>query len=260
VSVNLAAVIDAVKTRLEDRGFALASRIPEVNAQFVVLESADIAKAQTGFRALSALARTLPIVALLLLAGLVALAPARRTALVIGALAVAVSMVLLGATLNGFRIVYLDSVPSSALPQDAAAAIYDNLVHFIRLNLRAVLALFLAVAGIAWVTGSYAPAVAVRRATTRTIDKVRHGSDRVGFRTGAFGAFLYSVRTPIRVTVLTIGVLAYVMAAHPTGAFTLGLLAVVAIGLLIVELLARPTDAAPVPGSPDLAATPGPTA
>ena len=34
VSVNLAAVIGAVKTRLEKAGFALASRIPEVNAQF----------------------------------------------------------------------------------------------------------------------------------------------------------------------------------------------------------------------------------
>src|SRR4051794_9649148 len=162
VSVNLAAVIDAVKKRLEDAGFALASRIPEVNAQFTIVQSADIAKAQTGFRVLSALARTLPLAALLLFAAAIALAPARRKALVLGALAVAASMVLLGAALNGFRILYLDSIPPT-MSQDAAAAVYDTLVGFIRLNLRAVLVLFLAVAAIAWATGPWAPAVAVRR-------------------------------------------------------------------------------------------------
>lgn len=244
VSVNLAAVIDAVKNRLEKAGFALASRIPEVNAQFTILQSADITKAQTGFRVLSALARTLPLVALLLFAAAIALAPARRKALVVGALAVAASMVLLGALLNGFRILYLDSIPPT-MSQDAAAAIYDTLVGFIRLNLRAVLVLFLAVAAIAWATGAWAPAVALRRTTTRAIDNVRHGSDRVGMNTGAFGASLYSLRTPIRVAVLGIGLLAYVMAAHPTGAFTLALLAIAAVVLLVVELLARPPVAVP---------------
>jgi hypothetical protein len=260
VSVNLAAVIDAVKTRLHDAGFALASRIPEVNAQFAIMQSADIPKAQTGFRVLSALAATLPILALLLLAAAIVLAPARRKALVIGTLAVAASMVLLGAALNGFRIVYLDSIPSTALPQDAAAAIYDRLVSFIRLNLRAVLVLFLAVAAIAWTTGPYAPAVALRRTSTRAIDSVRHGSDRVGIRTGPFGAFLYTVRTPIRVSVLGIGVLVYIMAAHPTGAFTIGLLAVVAVVLLVVELLARPVVATSAAGTGADLAAPGPTA
>ncbi|MFL6132275.1 MAG: hypothetical protein ACJ72A_05720 [Nocardioidaceae bacterium] len=261
VSVNLAAVIDAVKKRLEDAGFALASRIPEVNAQFTIVQSADIAKAQTGFRVLSALARTLPLAALLLFAAAIALAPARRKALVLGALAVAASMVLLGAALNGFRILYLDSIPPT-MSQDAAAAVYDTLVGFIRLNLRAVLVLFLAVAAIAWATGPWAPAVAVRRTTTGAIDNVRHGSDRVGINTGAFGVALYNLRMPIRVAVLGIALLAYVMAAHPTGAFTLGLLVVAAVVLLLVELLARPSVGVPpsmTGSSADLAPEPGST-
>ena len=228
-----------------------------------IMETADVAKAQTGFRVLSALARTLPILALLLLAAAVAVAPRRRTALVIGALVVAASMVLLGATLNAFRIVYLDAIPAGQLPQDAAAAIYDRLVGFIRLNLRAVLVLFLAVAAVTWITGAWAPAVAVRRTTTRAIDGVRHGSDRVGFRTGAFGTSLYGVRTPIRVAVLSIAVLAYVLAAHPTGAFTLVLLALAAVVLLLVELLARAPAVAESPTTATLAdhgAGPGPLA
>jgi hypothetical protein len=252
VSVNLAAVIDAVKTRLEDAGFALAGRIPTVNAQFTILESADITRAQTGFRVLSALARALPIVALLLLAAAIALAPSRRKALVIGGFVVAASMVLLGALLNAFRIVYLDAVPPDRLPPDAAAAIYDQLVGFIRLNLRAILVVFLAVALIAWVTGPWAPAVAVRRAFGRLVDTVRHSSDRVGLDTGAFGVALYNMRTPIRVGVLGVAVLVYVMAAHPTGAFALTVVLVAGVVLLLVELLARPpaedADDQAVPG------------
>jgi hypothetical protein len=250
VSVNLAAMIDAVKNRLTESGFALAERIPEVNAQFTIMQSADITKAQTAFRVLSALARTLPILALLLLAVAVAVAPSRRKALVIGGLVVALSMVALGALLNGFRIVYLDAVPADNLPQDAAAAIYDQLVGFIRLNLRAVLVLFLAVAAVAWVTSSWSPAVAVRRSTNHAVNAVRHRSDTVGIRTGAFGTSLYAARTAIRVGVAALVVLLYVMAAHPTGAFTLTLLLVAALLLLAVELLAR-APVVPVPAAAD---------
>ena len=60
VTLNLAVVVEAVKQRLVDAGFALAERIPEVQAEFTLFESADLARAQTGFRFLSALARALP--------------------------------------------------------------------------------------------------------------------------------------------------------------------------------------------------------
>jgi hypothetical protein len=251
VSVNLAAVIDAVKIRLQDAGFALAERIPEVNAQFTIMESADITRAQTAFRTLSALARALPIVALVLLAAAVALAPSRRKALVIGAFVVAASMVLLGALLNAFRIVYLDAIPPERVPPAAAAAIYDQLVGFIRLNLRAVLVVFLAVALIAWLTGPWAPAAAVRRAAGRAADTVRHGSDRAGLNTGAFGVALYNMRTPLRAGVLGVAVVVYVMAAHPTGAFALTVLLVAGLVILVVELLARPPGDDVPDGVPD---------
>jgi hypothetical protein len=159
---------------------------------------------------------------------------------VVGALVVALSMILLGAALNAARFAYLDAIPTSVLPQDAAAAVYDTLVHFIRLNLRAVLVLFLAIAAIAWVSGPAPAPVAVRRGTTRTLDVVRHGSDRAGLRTGPVGTAAYTYRTPLRVTVLGIALLVYVLAAHPTGAFTLVVLVVACLVLLLIELVARP--------------------
>ncbi len=69
---------------------------------------------------------------------------------------------------------------------------------------------------------------------------VRHGSDRAGLDTGAFGVALYNMRTPLRVGVLGVAVLVYVMAAHPTGAFALTVLLVAGLVLLLFEFLARP--------------------
>jgi hypothetical protein len=256
VQLNLAVLIDAVKARLVDAGFELAARIPTVTATFTLVESADLAKAQTGFRLLSALARALPIVAVLLLGGAVLAAVRRRRALVIASLVVAGSMLLLGVALNGFRVVYLDAVPTDRVPTDAAGAIYDQVVWFIRLNIRALLVLFLAIAAVAWVSGPDPAPVAVRRGATRALDSVRHRSDRAGLNTGPVGEFLGRYRTAIRVAVAAVVVIVYVSADHPTGGWTLKVLVVAGLVLLVCELLARtppaaePTGPQPAPDRP----------
>ena len=240
VSVNLATIINSVKDKLSAQGFALADKIPTVNAEFTIFQSADITRAQNGFRLLGALARGLPIVTLILLGLAIAVARSRRRALVAGALVVAGSMLLLGVTLNGFRAVYLNAVPPDVLPSDAAGSVYDQLAYFIRLNLRALLVLFLAIALIAWVIGPAPAPTAVRRGANQALDYVRNRSDRAGLRTGGFGVTLWQYRTPVRVGVLGLALLVYIMAAHPTGAFTIVVLVVAGLILLVVELIARP--------------------
>jgi hypothetical protein len=239
VRLDLGPVIDEVKARLADSGFALADRVPDFEAQFTMFESSDLTKAQTAFRVLSALATGLPVLAVLLLAVAVFVSRRHRRTLVVGSLVVAASMLLLGLALNAFRVVYLDAVPSDQLPADAAGAIYDQVVSFIRFSLRAVLVMFLAVAVVAWVSGPGDRPVAVRRATTRALDTVRHRSDSAGLNTGPVGAFLGRYRGPIRGVVVGVVVLAYVLADHPTGAWVLKLLLGGAVLLLLVELLAR---------------------
>ncbi|MBB3045557.1 hypothetical protein [Nocardioides soli] len=254
VSINLATLIDTVKQRLVDRGFALAGQLPTINAQFTIFQSDDITKAQTAFRLLGAINTWLPIIALLCLAGAVAVGRSRRRTLVAGALALALSMLLLGAALNLSREIYLNAVPTDQLPTEAAAAIYDTLVHFIRLSLRALLVVALAVAFIAWLTGPEGAPAALRRGTSRAIGAVRQGGDRVGLDTGRFGIALHTYKTPIRIAVLGGALLIYVLRDHPTGGFAIGLLVVAAIILLLVELLSRP----PAPAGDGTAAPPAP--
>ena len=183
----------------------------------------------------------------------------RRKALMYVGVAVAASMLLLGVGLNAARTIYLDAVPPDQLSPAAAASVYDTLVEFIRLNLRAVLVVALAVAIGAWLSGKSSGAVATRSGIARGFAAIRGGGDRVGLNTGPVGAWVYHYRTALRGVVIGGGVLVYVQAAHPTGAWTLKVLGVVVLLLLVVELLARPPDEAPADsglGGPEAPVTP----
>jgi hypothetical protein len=263
VSINLAVLIETVKKKLVAAGFTRAANLPVVNAQFTVFESDDLAKAQRGFRVLDKAAHWLPILALVLLAVAIYISRSRRKTLLVAALAVAAGMLLLGAALNIFRSVYLNAIPPDQLSTNAAASIYDQVVSFIRFNLRAVLVVALAVATGAWLSGPSASAVATRSGIRRATAAVRGGGERVGLRTGPVGAFVYRYRTLLRSVVIAVAALVYVQAAHPTGSWTLGVLAYTVVALAVVELRAAPpaerhTDAASELPGPPTASPPSP--
>ncbi len=248
VTLNLAPLIETVKDRLSAAGFTLADRLPEVNAKFTIFQSENLAKGQAAFRLLDAVARWLPVIALLLLAVAVFLARNRRKALIWSAVAVATSMVLLGAALNIFRPVYLNAIDPDTLPTDAAAAVYDQLVEFIRLNLRAVLVVALAVAAVAWVTGP--GGAAARRGMSAAVGSLRGSAEHAGLRTGPVGAFAYRWRSSLRGAIAGGAALIYLLEDHPTGASALTLLVIAAVALLLLEFLARPPVDVLVPEPP----------
>jgi hypothetical protein len=246
VTISLATLIETVKNKLAGRGFALAAQVPTVNAEFTLLQSADLKKAQRGFRALDNVANWLPFVGLALIAIAVWVARVRRHALIAASLTVAGMMLLLGLGLNLVRTPYLNALPDTA-NRDAAAAVYEALVHFIRLSLRAVLAVALAVAAGAWLSGASASAVGARRGINRAVATVRGGAENAGLDTGRLGAFSYRNRKALRIVVIGVAALVYIQAAHPTGAWTLWVLGFTVLALLILEFLAKPAAAAQSP-------------
>jgi hypothetical protein len=240
VTIKLATIIKAAQARLVANGFELAAKIPTVNAQFTIIESDQLGKSQAAYRALESVARWLPVLALLLLGAAVWVSRSRRRALLASGLAVAGSMLLLGLLLNVLRPIYLDSLPSTVRSHEAAGVVYDTLVEFIRLNLRAVLVVALAVTAGAWIAGPSGAPLSVRRGMAGAASWTRGNVGRTGMTTGPVGDFLYSYRTPIRALVIGGGAVTYLMADHPTGALSVKVLVVVAGLLLVHELLARP--------------------
>jgi hypothetical protein len=243
VSLNLAPIIAAVKQRLVEQGFALAARVPEVDASFVLFQSDDLTRARSAFNLLNTLGVWLPVVAIVLLATGVSVAADHRRALVGAGAGLAVSMVVLALGLAVFRSIYLDSVPAAVLPHDAAAVLYDTIVRFLRLGLRTVLVLALVVAAGAFLTGPSATAVRTRAGLAGAIGR---GADRAGLPTGRVGVWVEDNKRALRIGAVALACLALVFWGRPTGKVVLGLTLALLVALALIQFLGRRPPRAPV--------------
>ena len=257
VSVNLATFIAAIKPVLVERGVPFADRIPAVNAQFVVLKSEGLGKAQTLVRLLDLGRYVLPVLAILALIGGVALAPARRRALVIGASMVVGSLVLLLLGIQVLRALYLDDLEKVLLVPQVATVLFDAVTTPLRLGVRSTAMLFLVIALGAWLAGPSNAAVALRSVPRRL-------SGMTSQPTGVLGSvsrFVARYTVPLRAAVGGLAVLAVLVGDRPSAGAVLVIAVLTAVALTAVEVLRRwgvaassedtvPDDAGSVPGAP----------
>jgi hypothetical protein len=240
VSLNLATFVQTVKAQLVASGFTLAARIPEVNTSFVLFQSADVTRVRSGFNLLNTLGVWLPVITLILLVIGVYVARDHRRAVVGAALGIAGAMVVLALGLAVFRAIYLDAVPASVLPHDAAAVLYDTIVRFLRLGLRTILVLALVVAAGAFLTGQSVTAVRTRQGLAGAIAWLRGGADQAGFGTGPVGTWIDTNKRVLRVGAVVVAALALVFWGRPTGKVVLGLTLALLAALAVIEFLGRP--------------------
>jgi hypothetical protein len=158
--------------------------------------------------------------------------------------AVAASMLLLGAALNAIRPFYLDALPAD-VHTAAAGVLYDQVVSFIRFALRGLLVLGLALAIGAWLSAPRGSGAAARSGIQHGINAARRGGGRAGLDTGRLGVFLRQYRAAVRVVVLAGAALWYLSIDHPTGNTALWFVVGVVVILLVTELLAAPPTDAP---------------
>ena len=245
VVLALGPFIDVVKQDLVKRGFTLVSKIPAVNPTLTLFSATYLVKAQTDYRLINDLKIVLPILTLLLLALGVFAARGRRRALIGAGLGLAASMLVLAAGLLIFRGIYLNSVPTSRLPADAAAALFDALVAFIKQGLRTVLVAGLVVAAGAFLAGPSATAVRIRGAFTRGLGRTRHSGEQAGVRAGPVGTWTYAHRRALRISAVALAVLVFVFWGQPTAlvAIVIAILLLVALGL--IELIGSRPPAQP---------------
>ncbi len=251
VTLNLGPFINAVKKDLAAKGFTLVNQIPQINPTFALFSAKKLVQAQTAYRLITTLGVWLPIIALVLIGLGIYVARGHRRALLGAALGVAVSMLFLAAALAIFRSVYLNSVPSSVLPADAAAAAFDTLVRFVKNGLRLVLVVALLVAIGAFFTGPSATAVKTRRALSSGLGWVRGRGERAGLRTGPVGQWVYRYRMGLRIAAVAIAIIVFVFWSQPTGLVALVIAIVLLAVLGLIELIGRP------PARPQVAGHPG---
>jgi hypothetical protein len=240
ITLNLGPFIAVVKQDLVDHGFALASNIPPISPTVALFQADDLGKAQAGYRLITTLKIVLPILALALLAAGVWVARGRRRALIWAALGLAGSMLVLAIGLLIARSIYLNSVPPSVLPGDAAAAAFDAMVYFIRVGLRVVLAVGLVIAIGAFITGSSRAAIQTRSALKSWLGWIRNFGERRGVSTGPVGEWTYAHRRGLRIGAVALFALIFVFWGHPTGLVVIVLVIVLLLVLGLIELIGRP--------------------
>jgi len=250
VTIDLAPFINIVKQQLVSRGFTLVDSLPAIHPTLALFSARELTKAQTGYRLINDLKIVLPILALLLIGLGVYLAPSHRRALVGAGLGFAASMLVLGAALAIFRSVYLNSVPDNVLPSDAAAALFDTFVRFIKEALRTLLVAGFVVAAAAFLTGPSVTAVGIRRAFASGLGWVRRRGERAGVTTGPAGTWTFAHRKALRVGAVALAATLFVFWGRPT-ALVVILIAVLLLAILgLIELIGRP------PARPEMTAHP----
>jgi hypothetical protein len=240
VVVGLGPFIDAVKQDLVKRGFTLVSKIPAINPTVTLFSAKYLVKAQSAYRLINNLKIVLPILTLLLLALGVFAARGRRRALIGAGLGLAVSMLVPAAGLYLFRGIYLKGVPGNVLPPNAAAALFDTLVRFIKDGLRTVLVVGLVVAAGAFLAGPSVTAVGIRNAFARGLSRVRHGGEQAGVRTGPVGPWTYTHRKGLRISAVALAALVFVFWGQLTAAVVIVIAVLLLVALGLIELIGRP--------------------
>ena len=240
ITLNLGPFITVVKQDLVDHGFSLASNIPPISPTVALFQAKDLGKAQAGYRLIKTLKIVLPILAIALLAAGVWVARGRRRALIGAALGLAGSMLVLAIGLLIARSIYLNSVPPSVLPGDAAAAAFDAMVYFIKVGLRVVLAVGLVVAIGAFITGPSRAAIQTRSALKSWLGWIRNFGERRGVSTGPVGEWTYAHRRGLRIGAVALFALIFVFWGHPTGLVVIVLVIVLLLVLGLIELIGRP--------------------
>ena len=253
VTLNLGPIIAQVKAALVNQGFSLADKIPTVNKTFVLVQSSSVTHAQGAYKLLEKLGVWLPIIALALLIGGVALARDRRRALLLGGLGLAAAMILLGGALAVARTWYVNETPGNVLTPDAAGSVFDTLVRFLRSSLRAVGVLGLVLAFAAFISGPSTAAVGTRRGFTQGIGSLRGSAEAAGWQTGRVGTWTYTHRRALRLTAAVLGGVVLMFWNQPTAGVVVGVALVVLLVLAVIEFVGRPT---PDRTAPDRSATP----
>jgi hypothetical protein len=153
VVLQLAPIVEQVKSRLVAAGLTVAKNIPAVGATIVIGQAKGLTSARRAVRALNTIADVLPWLALALFAGAIATAKRRRHAVTVAALATAGGMVLISLLLLVVRRLYLDQIDPATVPRDTAQYLFDTLVRFLRDGIRVIFAVAIVIVVVAWVTG-----------------------------------------------------------------------------------------------------------
>ncbi len=192
VTLNLRTLATNVVHQLDGRGITIFDKLPisKLNLQVVLLQSGGLVKAQQVTRALNHLALILPALSLLCFAGAIAVSPRRRRAVMWSGVGLASSMAVLAIILGLARSYLISASAGHQLTPEAATALFDTLLRYVKTGLRIAFGVGVFVALVAWLAGPARPAAALRRGVVSAYHWVERGIRERGWDFGPAGQWV----------------------------------------------------------------------
>ncbi|MFJ9811254.1 hypothetical protein ACIRTB_23820 [Streptomyces sp. NPDC101158] len=233
LTLNVGVVVEEMQKQLIGTTLVDSEQIPGADTSVVLLRSDRLGEARDTVHWLGVLGPWLPV-AVVGLAGLgIWAAPSHRRALMAAGTGISVMMCGLLVALSILRQVYLDTVAPVVQSQEAAAAVYDTLLRFLRQATATVLVVALIAVVAGYLCGPGRGAEAVRSAADQGLGAAGRALVRKGWDTGRAGDWLRTHRTLTTGTVIAAGALALFLWSYPTPA-VVALMLLCAVGILAV--------------------------
>ncbi|MET9904787.1 hypothetical protein [Streptomyces sp. NPDC006446] len=238
IRLNVGAVIEELQEQLIGVTLVGAEDIPGADKSIVLAHNDHLSEARDAARWLGVLGPWLPV-AVVVLAGLgIWAAPSHRVALMAAGIGVGVMMCGLLIGLAVMRQICLDAVSPAARSQEAAAALYDTLVRFLRQTILTVLLAALLTVAAGYLYGHGRGATAVRTAAARYTRTAGHALARKGLKPGAAGEWLRRHRPLTTGVVIGAGILTLFLWNYPTPTSVVLVFLLVVVVLTILGVLA----------------------
>jgi hypothetical protein len=240
VGIQLGPIVEAVKTALVAQGIAIAAQIPSVNRSIVVAQSDAIPTVQLAYGLAVLAGDWLPWIAIAFLVLGVLVARRRSVAVIGAAVALAVAMALLAATLAIGGLVVVASVDPAVLPANVATILYDTVVTDMQATTVAVLVLAVLVAIVGWLSGPFLPARRLRSLARAGAARIRDAAEARGMTTGRTGEWLYRQRVLMRALVGAAAAAVVLFVRPVTIELTVWTLVIAGVVLAVLEIVQRP--------------------
>ncbi|SFO05250.1 hypothetical protein SAMN04487980_105011 [Streptomyces sp. cf124] len=238
VTLDVGEAVDQVKAALVDAGVSVASKIPDVDKKMVLFQSDQLEKIRDAAHLLDVIGNWFPVIVVVIGAAGVLLAHRRRRALARTALGAAFACLVVAVVLVIARRYYLDHLPAQVQSEAAAAAVFDTLLHFLRVSLRTAIVLGVVIALGAYLIGPGRLPRAIRGTSERAADSAAGWAYSHQVRTGRVGTWTQAHRRWITLAALLLVALVFALWNHPT-ALTILLLVVILLAVLaLLALLA----------------------
>jgi hypothetical protein len=250
VTVDLSETIAMAQQQLVRSGltFVASVHVPAPRAQYHLIDSQLLARARSYVGVLNALTWALPALMLAAFGAAIGLDTDRRRALLRVGIAFAAGMAVVVVLLAVARSLYLDAAAGPQVPRDAAGAVFDTVLRYLRAGAYLGVGAGTVVAAAAWLAGPSDVASRARRAISITFSGMWRQAEALGWRPGPVATYAARHRAALRVAAAGVVFVLFAIWGQPTLSVVIGLVVVLAALMVGIQLAARAATASPRSG------------